>query len=279
MTAVASKLLPLVALLPCFAGAQDPAEIVRRAVETDTLNQETARNYTFLQRQEERQFDGSGKQKQYQLRTWDVTLLEGSPYRRLVARNDQPLSPAEQQNEEEKLRSNIEQRRKETPQQRERRLAEWHRRQQRQREPMREMVDAFNLRLVGEETLNGGQAWIIDATPKPGYKPKLASAAYFPKITARLWISEGDYNWIKIDARTLDTISFGGFILRLGKGAHLAIEQTRVNNEVWLPKHVSVDFNARLALIKGLRASLDVVFSDYKKFQAESRITSIEEKP
>ncbi len=43
-----------------------------------------------------------------------MTLLEGSPYRRLVARNDQPLSPKEQKKEEDKLRRSIEERRKET---------------------------------------------------------------------------------------------------------------------------------------------------------------------
>jgi len=271
---ITSKFLVLLPLLAC---AQDPREIVRRAVEIDTVNQQTARSYTFLERQEERQFDGAGKQKQRQVRTWDVTLLEGSPYRRLVARDDQPLSPAEQKKEEEKLSRSIEQRRKETPEQRDRRLADWDRRQQRQHEPMREMVDAFNFTLAGQEALNGGQAWVIDAAPKPGYKPQLASAAYFPKIKARLWISQGDYHWIKVEADTLDTISFGGFLLRLAKGGHLLLEQTRVNNEVWLPKRVSVNFTARLALVKGLRAALDITFSDYKKFQVESRVTSVEE--
>jgi hypothetical protein len=271
---ITSKFLVLLPLLAC---AQDPREIVRRAVEIDTVNQQTARSYTFLERQEERQFDGAGKQKQRQVRTWDVTLLEGSPYRRLVARDDQPLSPAEQKKEEEKLSRSIEQRRKETPEQRDRRLADWDRRQQRQHEPLREMVDAFDFTLAGQEALNGGRAWVIDAAPKPGYKPQLASAAYFPKIKARLWISQGDYHWIKVEAETLDTIAFGGFLLRLAKGGHLLLEQTRVNNEVWLPKRISVNFTARLALVKGLRAALDLTFSDYKKFQVESRITSVEE--
>jgi hypothetical protein len=257
--------------------AQDPHEIVRRAVELDRKDAEIARNYTYLQRQEQREMDSSGKLKRKECRTYDVTMQEGSPYRRLVARDDHPLPASEQAREQEKLRWSVEQRKKEMPEARARRVAEWERKQQKQREPMKELPDAFDFRLVGEESLNGGKAWVIDATPKPGYKPKLSSAFYFPKMKARLWIDRNDYQWIKIEAETLDTISVGGFLFRLAKGTHLTIEQTRINNEVWLPKHVLLRGSARIALIKGIRGEFEFTFSDYKKFQAESRVVSMGE--
>src|SRR5262245_29842339 len=111
-------------VLAAVAFGQDAREIIRQAVERDRGISERARNYTFLQRQEVRKLDGSGKAKETEILTHEVTLLEGSPYYRLVARNDQPLSPAEQKQEDEKLRQNNEARRKETPEQRERRVAE-----------------------------------------------------------------------------------------------------------------------------------------------------------
>jgi hypothetical protein len=268
----------LFALLPLAVCGQEAREIVRRAVEVDSRNQEIARNYTFLERQETRQLDSADGVKQRDVRTWDITMLEGSHYRRLISRNDRPLSPAEEKKEQEKLQQSIEGRRKETPEERERRLADWRRRQAKQHEPLREMLDAFDFHLAGEETLNGGPAWVIDATPKPGYKPKLPSAAYFPKIRARLWISQAGSQWVKVEAETLDTISFGGFLLRLAKGGHLTLEQTLVNDEVWLPKHVMLRASARLVLVKGYRGVIEYTFSDYRKFQAESRITAIEEK-
>jgi hypothetical protein len=135
-----------------------------------------------------------------------------------VARNDQPLSPKEQKKEEDKLRKSIEERRKETAEQRARRIADWERRRQRQRDPLKELPDAFDFRLAGEEALASGEVYVIDATPKPGYKPKLPSAAYFPKVKARLWIDKNDYHWAKVELETLDTISFGGFLVRLGEG-------------------------------------------------------------
>jgi hypothetical protein len=268
------RLLPLVALIPLVLTAQDAREIVRRSIALDQRNTQAARNYTFLQRQLERQFDGDGKVKQQTLRTWDVTMAEGSPYRRLVARDDKPVSDAEQQSEQAKLEKNLADRRKETPAQRDHRIAEWERRRERQREPLKELPEAFDFRIVGEENLNGGEAYVIDATPRPGYRPRSASTSYLPKMKARFWIDKRDYQWIKMEAETLDTVTFGAFLLRVAKGAHITMEQLRVNNEVWLPKRIALQGAARLLLVKGLRMQIDITFSDYKRFQADSRVVA-----
>jgi hypothetical protein len=262
------------AVLSVPVAAQDAREIVRRSVELDQKNLEAARNYTYLERQLERQFDGAGKVKQQNLRTFDVTVAEGSPYRRLVARNDEPLSAEEQKHEQEKLEQNIDQRHKETDEQRQRRIAEWERRRKRQREPLKEVVDAFDFRISGTERLNGGDAWVIDATPHPGYKPKTTAGTILPKMKVRFWIDQHDYQWIRMEAETLDTVTFGTFLIRIAKGAHIVMEQTRVNNEVWLPKRIALEGSARLFLVKGLHTQLDFTYSQYRKFQTDSRVVS-----
>jgi hypothetical protein len=266
------RLPALIVCLPAILGAQDPREIVRRSVEIDRKNLEISRSYTYLERQEVRELDGSGKVKNTEAQTSDVTLLEGSPYRRLVARNDQPLSPKEQSKEEDKLRRSIEQRHHETEEERQRRVADWDRRRERQREPLKELPSAFDFQLVGEESLPSGDAYVIDATPKPGYKPTLSSAAYFPKLRARLWIDKTDYHWARIDVETLDTISFVGFLVRIAKGTRLIIEQAHVNQEVWLLQSVTLRASARVALVKAIHEELIITYSDYKKFQVDSRV-------
>ena len=247
------RLLLLSLALPAVLSAQDPLEIIRRATELDRRNTEISRSYTFLQRQEQRD-------------------LEGSPYRRLVARDDKPLSAKDQRKEEEKLQKSIADRRKETPEQRQRRVADWERKQQKQREPLKELPEAFTFKLTGEEALNGGVAYVIEGTPKPGYRPKSASTAFFPKVKLRFWIAKEDYQWVRVDLESLDTISFGGFLIRLAKGSHLSIENARINNEVWLPKRAEIHGSVRLALVKVMRGEIVFTFSDYKKFQADSRV-------
>jgi len=107
------RCLTLFLCLPALLAAQDAGEIIRRALVEDTAAAAVARNYTYLEHQEVRTVDG-GKVKVRETNTYDVTLLEGSPYRRLVAHNDQPLSPKEQSKEEERLRQSIADRRRET---------------------------------------------------------------------------------------------------------------------------------------------------------------------
>jgi hypothetical protein len=264
----------LLGCLSSVAMAADSREIVRKALELDGQNSKLAQNYTFLQRQETRELDRSGKVKSRKIETWDITLLEGSPYRRLVARDDQPLSAEEQQREEERLHWNLEERRKETSEQKERRVAEWRRRQQRLREPFHELLDAFDFGPAVEEQLNGRLTYRIDASPKPGYKPKSSFAAFLPKVKLRLWIDARDSQGARLEIEATDAISFAGFLVRLEKGTRIDVDQIRVNDEIWLPKSVSVTAAARILLVKSLNREMQFTFSDYKKFQADSRVAA-----
>jgi hypothetical protein len=264
-------------LLSCLSGVAlgaDSREIIRKALELDGQNSKVAQNYTFLQRQETRELDRSGSVKTRKVETWDVTWLDGSPYKRLVARDDRPLSAEEQQREEERLHWNLEERRKETGEQRERRIAEWRRRQQRQHEPFHELLDAFDFAPPVEEQLNGRQVYRIDGTPKPGYKPKSTFAAFLPKVKLRLWIDERDFQGARVEIEAVDTISFAGFLVRLEKGSRITVDQIRVNNEIWLPRSVSVTAAARFLMLKSLNREMEFTFSDYKKFQADSQVTA-----
>lgn len=259
------RLLVLAAAFIGLVHAQDAREIVRRAVETDHRSAEAWRHYAFYQRNEVKEFDGDGKIKKSDDRTWDVTLVDGSPYRRLVARNGQPIGTAEQQTEQDKLKFETAQRRQATAEQRERRVKEWRQKQDKQREPLKELPEAFDFRIAGQETLGGVPVWVIDATPRKGYKPKLSSASFFTKVKARVWISKKDDAWVKIDMEAMETISFGAIILRLGRGSRLVIDQTHVNDDVWLPSHASVQASARILLVKVMRADYRYTFSNYRK--------------
>jgi hypothetical protein len=52
-------------------------------------------------------------------------------------------------------------------------------------------------------------------------------------------------------------------------------EQTRVNDEVWLPKHVSLKVDVRLALLKNFNVAMEQTYRDYKKFRATAKIVGV----
>jgi hypothetical protein len=52
----------------------------------------------------------------------------------------------------------------------------------------------------------------------------------------------------------------------------VSFEQTSVNGEVWLPSRISVRAEARIAILRKMRAEIDITYREYKKFQADSKI-------
>lgn len=238
-----------------------------------TADDATQRQYTYEQRDDVRIMDGSGNLKRHELRTFDVSFIEGSPYKRLVKRDDRALSPEEEKQQEDALNYNVDLRRKETPEQRRGRIAEFERKRQDRRGDLEEVPNAFEFKLVGQDVLDGVPAWIVEGTPRPGYKAKCKSAAYFSKLQGRIWISKADNHVMKIDAVTLDAISIGAFVLRIAQGGHIGIEFARVN-EAWLPKHVVLTGSARLLFIKGYQLNADYSFTDYKKLPVEKAMAN-----
>src|SRR5262245_30142673 len=132
------RFVPLFALIFPLSAADDAREIVRRSVNHGDENLRIARNYTFRERNEGRTLDASGRVTKTEVETYDVTLVDGSPYRRLIERDDKPLSAKEERKEQEKLRKITESRRKETAAQREKRIADWERKREQERAAWRE---------------------------------------------------------------------------------------------------------------------------------------------
>ena len=260
--------------IACVAAAQTPDahEIVERSVKAGEENWKIARNYTFLERTEERRLDSAGHVKSKEVKTYDITLLEGSPYERLVERDDHALPAAEEKKEQEKLEKSIAQRMKESPTERQRRIADYERRRKRQQETMHEVAEAFDFKIAGEDRVEGREVWIVDASPRREYHPRSRDAKILPHVRGRLWIDQQTYNWVKLDAEVIDPVTWGLFLVRLEKGAHISIDQTRVHDEVWLPRWISISASARLGIFKQLHVQQETTYRNFRKFQTDSRM-------
>jgi hypothetical protein len=259
-----------------LCSAQDARDVVRRSVEAQHVLDKIALNYTYVERQEQRELDGQGKVKRRQLRTFDITFTDGTPYRRLIERDDKPLAPAEEGQEREKLRKSIEQCQKETPQQRAARVSNWEIRRNRQREFLNEIADAFIFRMAGEEMVDGLGVYVIEGMPRPGYRPRTPNGRFLPKLKGRLWIDKRNYAMVKVEAEVIEALSIGWFVARIRPGTRFFLSQTRVNGEVWLPRVARIRLSARLGLVKRFDAEWEITFLDYKKFQSDSRVLSFE---
>lgn len=254
-------------------------ELIRQSADKDLENEKRQRDYTYTERQQMRRIDGKGKVKSTETNTYDVLQIYGEQVRKRIAKDDKPLSEKDAKKEDEKLQQLIEKRQTESQADRDKRLEKEAKEREQGRQFVHEVADAYNFRLVKIEALDGRENYVIDAEPKPGYEPHLKDARILPKFRFRAWIDRDELQWRKLEAECIDTVTFGLFLFRMHKGSHATIEQTRVNDEVWLQQHIVANIDFRLALLKNFDIDFEITDRDYKKFRSNTTIVPLGEAP
>ena len=247
-------------------------DLIREAAEKDIENDKKQRDYTYIQREEEHRLDGKGQVKSSESKTYEIMVLYEEPVRKLIAKDDKPLSDSDARKEDEKVQKIIEKRKNESDGDRRKRLEKQEKDREEGRQFVKEIADAYNYRFSGKEILGGRDTLVIDADPRPGYEPHMKDAKFLPKFRFRVWLDQAEQQWVKLDIQCIDTVSVGLFLLRVHKGSNIQLEQVRVNDEIWLPRHVALKLDARLALLKGLNIEEDVAFRNYRKFRTDTKI-------
>jgi hypothetical protein len=250
----------------------DPKEIVRRGLDEDQKNFQLARNYTFERREELKVLDRKGRVKKHEVNTYDVTILYDEPYARRIRKDDKPLTDKEEKKARDKLEKFVSERRKESESEHEKRLAKQEKERQEARAFVRDIISAYDFRIVGEDQVDGHDVYVVQANPRKDFHPTQPHADILSKLRGKIWIDKKDYGWVKLEAETLDTISLWLFLLRIHKGTQMKLDQIRVNDEIWLPRRISLNASARFALVASGNFDYELSFSQYRKFTSEARI-------
>ena len=127
---------------------------------------------------------------------------------------------------------------------------------------------------MGEEVVNGRPAYVLQATPHPGYRSQGKYGKMFAKVEGKLWIDKQNLGWIKVDGQVIQPFSMGLFVARVLRGSHITLEQTRVDDEIWVPKHVEVRAAAKIFFVKSLVVERVLTYSEYRLAEAGAPATS-----
>ena len=244
------------AVSAAFAAQPDAREIIRRSVATADRSWNARQNYTYTAREEERHVDSNGSVKITNVDILRTVVVNGVSVEQTVQHNGAAPSAATKRKDEEKLRKV----QRETPYERSARLAK-------DRENLAfvdEVPDAFNFKLIGEETIDGREAYIVEATPKPGFRARSKYGKMFPKVKSKLWVDKRDFGWVKADAAVIAPISLGLILARVQPGSHIVFEQTRNADGTWLPKRIQVRADARILFVKNYQVDEVITYSDYQ---------------
>lgn len=251
----------------------DPREWMKRAAGNEFQNEKIARSYTYVEREDTKKFDSNGHVTSDESETSEIMILYNEPKSRLIARNDRPLSLKEAAKVEEKLNNWMKVRREESAADKQKRLDKDQKDKEEARAFVSEIADAYNFHVDGIDQINGRDAYGISAEPRPDYQGKTRAARLLlPYFRFKVWIDKAECQWVKLDAEAIGNATYGLFLVRLHKGTQAHLEQTRVNDEVWLPAYIHVKIDARVVIFKSILEDLDTTFKDYKKFRTEVRM-------
>jgi hypothetical protein len=252
-------------------------QLLRVVADKDIENDKRLRNYTYIERDVQNKLDGQGETKSTEIRTYEILEIGGRQVQRLIEKDDKPLDAKEAAKEDEKIQKIIDRRKNESDGDRRKREEKEDKDREDDLKFVHEIADAYNFKLIGSEVLGGRDAWVIEGEPRPGFEPHMKDAKFLSKFHGRVWIDKDDLQMARMDVEATDTVAVGWVLARIHKGTRVIIEQTRVNDEVWLPKHVSFKLDARVALIKGYKLDSEQTFRDYKKFRTSARIVGFGE--
>jgi hypothetical protein len=153
-------------------------------------------------------------------------------------------------------------------------------------EDMRERAEAidevfrvYDFRLIGREALDGHDTIQFSLTPKANAKPRTRDGKIMTKFGGRVWVSESDYELVRLDVEAIDTASIGfGLLARVHKGSRFSFTRRKID-AVWLPAEASYSFSARVGLVAVMRRRVMAEFSNYRSFNVDTSTTYTKPKP
>jgi hypothetical protein len=238
------------------ASVLEARQIVGPSVDATERSWEARDHYTYMERNEDRRLDSLGHVKSANVDVTRMILVNGARFEQLIEHNGQLPSAKEQRKRDEDL----EKLKHETPEEQTARL----RKDEENRSFLRDVLEAFDFQLIGEDIADGRPAYVLQATPHPGYRAHGKFGKMFSKVEGKLWVDKQDFGWIKVDGEVTQSFSMGLFVARVERGSHMILEQTNVGDGVWVPKRIEMRASARILFLKSLDLDRILTYSDYR---------------
>lgn len=234
----------------------DAQQIVGLSIAAVERSWQARDHYTYLERDEDRRLDSRGQVKSQDVDVTKMLLVNGARFEELMEHNGLPPT-AEQ---ERKRNADLDKLKHETPEEQSARI----RKDLENRSFLRDLLEAFDFHLVGEELVDARTAYVLQATPHPGYQAHGKFGKMFSKVEGKLWVDKQNLGWVKVDGQVTQAFSMGLFVARVQRGSHIILEQTCVGDSVWVPKRLEVRASARILFLRSLNIERILTYSDYR---------------
>jgi len=253
--------------------AQDARKIVEKTVNRDRRNYRELQSWTYKVSDRIEKIDRSGRTKDVETTLDEVLYLGGKPYIHALEKNGKPLPPKDAAKEQAKLDKATAEASRLTEEERQKRERETEKQREKDREMLQYLPDAYRFMLLGGDVINGRAAWRIRAEPAPHYSGKYGFL--LKNLEGTLWIDKEDDQFVKGDIHAIKGFSIGLFLASVAEGSRLYFENIRLSDGLWVSHRAGFEGSARV-LIRHIRENEELQFSDFRKFQTDSRIVPSE---
>jgi hypothetical protein len=260
---------------PTEAPTDTPLPDVVAMMHDVEINQRKAeaieKDYIYHSVETEQELDGHGQTKKATVNEFDHYWVNGVPVRRLVSKNGKLLSAEEMAKEDERIDKRVSKARekrdkadtagKETDPRGQEEITV---------SRLLELGAFSNARRV---KLNGRDTIAVDYAGDPKAKTRNRPEEVIRDLVGTAWIDERDRVLVRVEGHFVNSFKVGGgLVVNIQKDTHFAMEQTKVNDEVWLPAKIDGQGSARVFLFFNFNGSVRAVESDYRKFRATATI-------
>jgi hypothetical protein len=183
----------------------------------------------------------------------------------IIEQDGQPLNPQQQQNEDGRLQSYIQ-----NPEELARKRRQEKEDAERTMKIVKALPDAFLYEADGTApgSANVGRPGVtlvrLKFRPKPDYDPPSREEQVLTGMHGHVLIDTTENRIAEIDATLERQVAFGwGILGHLDRGGHFLVQQANVNNHEWELTRMELSFTGRFLLFKSFAIHSSDVFSNF----------------
>ncbi len=229
-------------------------KVIEKAKRDDAKRDEAPYVYTLRNVVED--FDEHGALKERRDRVYQAVIIDGEVYNRLVQKNGKPLSTEDQKREQEREKkfSQTAADRKRKKEKRDDQIA-----------LNEELFGKYKIEILDRETVNGRPALVATFEPKGRDLPAKRRIDFLlNRMAGKLWIDDDEHEVVKARFHLTGPVSKFMGLLAVVRKFDGALEQTRLDDDIWLPSKFENSFDGRI-VFKSLHQRTQVEWSDFKK--------------
>jgi uncharacterized protein YqeY len=248
------------------------AEVKKRLATDD----ERQSGYVFTERRVEQKVNGEGRVTDESVKVFEV--YPGLPgeedrYRRLIEEDGRPTPAATlaRQDAERRKKAEAYARAQVDASKRQKSAREYDKARREYSAAVEDIFRIYDIQMVRREVIDGTTTILATLSPRAGSKPSTDDGKVMKHFKARAWISEADYELVRVEIEAIDNLSFGlGLLARVHKGTVATYQRRKVNGEAWLPAEVTWTASARVLLVRRLRLRGVAQFSQYRRYTVDT---------